>query len=125
MTDSDLQTRVMEALSPRPTQLGLDVIAYRHFDQAPVTIYTRFLGERAASVSVHQPHDERSVLDFLLELEEADLAVATEQLPVAVRSSQAARKRGFDVRIVVHPTAKRTTLSPKLTPFMAVVNYLT
>lgn len=125
MTDSDLQRRVMEALSPRPTQLGLDVIAYRRFDKAPVTIYTRFLEERAASVVVHNPHDERSVLDFLLETEQADLFAVTEALPLAVRPSRAAEKLDFEVRVVVHPSAKQVATSLEAAPFLAPVTYLT
>jgi hypothetical protein len=125
MTDSDLQRRVMEALSPRPTQLGLDVIAYRRFDKAPVTIYTRFLEERAASVIVHIPHDERSVLDFLLEIEAADLVAVTEVLPIAVRPSRVAEKLNFHVRVVVHPSAKQVPVSPETAPFLAPVTYVT
>ncbi|HEU5075594.1 MAG TPA: hypothetical protein VFU02_15485, partial [Polyangiaceae bacterium] len=107
MTDLDLQTRVMEALSPRPTQLGLDVIAYRRFDEAPVTVYTRFLGEQAASTVVQNPHDERSVLDFLLETVPADLAAVSADRPVVARASRAAERLGFDVRVVVHPSARQ------------------
>lgn len=130
MTDSDLQRRVIEALSPRPTQLGLDVIAYRPSNEAPATVYTRFLGERAASVVVRNPHNERSVLDFLLETEAADLAAATAELPVAVRSSRAAQQLEFDVRVVVHPrvkelTASELTLSLETAPLLASVTYLT
>src|SRR5688572_14292232 len=125
MTDSDLQRRVMEALSPRPTQLGLDVIAYRRLDQTTVTVYTRFLGEQAASVVVRNPHAERSVLDFLLEVEQADLAAATEALPIAVRPSRAAEKLNFDVRVVVHPSAKQIPVSLETAPFMAPVTYVT
>ncbi|HEY6726507.1 MAG TPA: hypothetical protein VI197_20875 [Polyangiaceae bacterium] len=130
MTDSDLQRRVMEALSPRPTQLGLDVIAYRRFDKAPATVYTRFLGEQAASVVVRSPHDERSVLDFLLETAEADLAAATAEMPLAVRSSRAAQGLEFEVRVVVHPAVQELAQSEvrlplDTAPFLASVTYLT
>ena len=130
MTDSDLQRRVMEALSPTPTQLGLDVIAYRRFAEAPATVYTRFLDERAVSVVVRNPHNERSVLDFLLETEAADLAAATAERPIAVRSSRAAQQLEFDVRVVVHPsvkelTASEVTLSLETAPLLASVTYLT
>ena len=125
MTDLDLQTRVIEALSPRPTQLGLDVIAYRRFDDAPVTVYTRFLGEQAASAVVQNPHDERTVLDFLLETEQPDLAAVSADRPIVARPSRAAERLGFDVRVVVHPSARQLPALLVAAPFLESVTYLT
>lgn len=125
MTDSDLQKRVMEALSPRPTQLGLDVIAYRRFDKAPLTIYTRFLGDRVASAVVQHPHDERAVLDFLLEAEPTDLDAVSAELPLVVRPSRTSQALGFEVRVVVHPSLHEATKSLETAAFLAPVTYLT
>ena len=125
MADSNLQSRVMAALSPTPVELALDVIAYRPFDRAPVTTYTRFLGERAASSLVENPHDERAVLDFLSEVEEADLAAATESQPIALRASRAARKLRFDVRVVIHPSVAEAPTSLKTAAFLGPLTYLT
>ena len=125
MTDSDLQLRVMAALSPTPVQLAVDVIAYRASDKASVTTYTRFLGERAASAVVQNPNDERLVLDFLSEIELDDIAAATESRPIAVCSSRAARNAGLDVCIVLHPSVATVPASLAAVAFMRPRTYLT
>src|SRR5688572_10731622 len=124
MTDSDLQLRVMAALSPTPVQLAVDVIAYRASDKASVTTYTRFLGERAASAVVQNPNDERLVLDFLSEIEQDDIAAATEARPIAVCSSRAARAAGLDVRVVVHPSVAAVPAALAAVAFMRPRTYL-
>lgn len=125
MTDSDLQRRVVAALSPTPVQLAVDVIAYRASDKAPVTTYTRFLGELAASAVVQNPNDERLVLDFLSEIEPEDIAAATEARPIAVCSSRAARNAGLDVRVVLHPNLAMVPASLASVAFMRPSTYLT
>ena len=125
MTDSDLQRRVVAALSPTPVELAVDVIAYRASDKAPVTTYTRFLGEHAATTRVQNPHDERAVLAFLSELDAADLAAATRERPVALCASRAAQSAGFDLRVVVHPSVARASTSHATAPLMAPLTVLT
>lgn len=125
MTDSDLQLRVMAALSPTPVQLAVDVIAYRASDKALVTTYTRFLGERAASAVVRHPNDERVVLDFLSEIELDDIARATEARPIAVCASRAAKNAGLDLRVVVHPSLATVPAAVTAVAFMRPRTYLT
>lgn len=118
MADLDLQARVMAALSPTPVELAVDVIAYRPSDKAPATTYTRFLGERAASALVQNPHDERAVLAFLSELDATDLDAATAMRPIALRSSRAAHEAGFEVRVVLHPSVAEGPAPLKSAAFM-------
>jgi len=125
MTDSDLQHRVMAALSPTPVELAVDVIAYRVSDKASVTTYTRFLGERAASAVVQNPNEERLVLDFLSEIELGDIAAATEARPIAVCASRAAKNAGFDVRVILHPSLAMVPAAAAAVAFMRPRTYLT
>jgi len=121
---SELEEKVVGSLSPPPSKRRGAVIAWCPFEKAPVTLYCRFIAERAGNTNVQNPHDEERALAFMAELDERDLDAVSEAHPLALRPSAVARALGFHGRVVVHPRVADTTLG-KSTEFMRPVTYLT
>ena len=119
---SELQSKVVQALTPPPVMLADDTLFWKPFDAAPTGYYARFFGERACKTNVKGQHDTDLVLDFMLELSPALLESVSEAKPLSLSESRVLVKTPFQRRVLVDPSLASGALS-KPTEFMRPFTY--
>ena len=119
---SELQSKVLKALTPAPVMLTDDILFWKPFDAAPTGYYARFFGERACKTNVKGPHDTNAMLAFMQELSADLLDTVSEAKPLALSDSAVLAKTPLPRRVVVDPSLASGALS-KPTEFMRPFTY--
>jgi hypothetical protein len=121
---SELQHKVIEALTPPPTTLDGDTIFWAQSPKAPVVYYVRFFGELACKINVQAAHDKNLLRQFMGELTAEQVTAPTPERPVLLAPSRALESTPFQQRVVVHPSVSQGAVS-HTTMFMSQVTRIT